>query len=75
MKLHQNWIKNTKIWRNFIRIFMILNAFWVPWETPNRGKCKKTHYYWSKTTLGHLFWHPKSTSKKVEIHSKSLKNL
>ena len=45
----------------------------VLWGAPNAGKCKMTHYYWSKTTLGHLFWHPKSTPKELKRHPKSPK--
>ncbi len=40
----------------------------VLWGAPNAGKCKMTHYYWSKTTLGHLFGHPKSTPKELKKH-------
>ena len=58
----------------FTRKFVFFGDSWELWGAPNTGKCKMTHYYWSKTTLGHLFWHPKSTPKELKIHPKSPKN-
>ena len=79
-KSPKNWwnfngilVKITKILVKFTWNLVIFGDSGVLWEAPNAGKCKMTHYYWSKTTLGHLFWHPKSTSKELKKHPKSPK--
>ena len=37
----------------------------------NGEKCKMTHYYCTRTTLGHLILHPKSIPEFVKWHQNS----
>ncbi len=63
-----------EIHQNLGEIHWDFGDFWWFWGasgSPEWWKCKMTHYYCAKTTLGHLILPPKSTPELVKWHQKS----
>ena len=67
-EIHQNFGEIHQSFGEIDHHLVILGDSGVLWGAPNGGRCKKTHYYWSKTTLGHLFLAPQ---KHLQIGGKA----
>ena len=70
-KLIKFQVEFTIIFVKLTGILVICGDSGVLLGARNGEKCKMTHYYCAKTTLGHLIVPPKSTPELVKWHKKS----